>query len=151
VALNGAPGREGPASGNDGGSGVAMQCIETVGRCRVSVKRCAGSRKKMRNTWIPDKVGGGRPIFTSLSVAITARFVLTIATSQFYIYSSSYPVSIELQTTHSEDRIHNTTANSRTLHDNVSRNRYLCVKAHTCTKTYTTNSRCRELVDDHQQ
>jgi hypothetical protein len=57
VALKGAPGRDGPAS-CDGGSGVVMQCIETVGKCRVSVEKSAGSCERMRNAWIPNKVGG---------------------------------------------------------------------------------------------
>ncbi len=58
VALKGAPGRDGPASDGDGGSGVVMQCMETVGECRLSVKKSAGSCKRMRNAWIPNKVGG---------------------------------------------------------------------------------------------
>ena len=90
MALNGAPGRDGPASGKDGGSEVAMQCIETVGRCRVSVKRCAGSRKEMRNAWIRNKLGGRRP------VAITARFILSPRLGSIYTYS--YPISIKLTT-----------------------------------------------------
>ena len=66
MALKGAPGRDGPASGNDGGSEVVMQGMETVERCRVSVERSAGSRKGMRNTWIPNRVGGRKLKFTRL-------------------------------------------------------------------------------------
>lgn len=54
VALKGAPGRDGPASCDDGGSGVVMHCMETVGKCRASVEKCAGSWKRMRNAWIPN-------------------------------------------------------------------------------------------------
>jgi hypothetical protein len=54
VALKGAPGRDGPASCDDGGSGVVMHCMKTVGKCRGSVKKSAGSCGRMRNAWIPN-------------------------------------------------------------------------------------------------
>ena len=60
VALKGAPGRDGPASCDDGGSGVVMHCIETVGKWRASVEKSAGSCERMGNAWIPNKVGGWR-------------------------------------------------------------------------------------------
>jgi hypothetical protein len=59
VALKGAPGRDGPAS-CDGGPEVVMQFIETVGKCRASVEKSAGSCGRMRNAWIPNKVGRWR-------------------------------------------------------------------------------------------
>lgn len=60
VALKGAPGRDGPASCDDGRSGVVMQCMETVGKFRAGVGKSAGSCERMRNAWIPNRVGGWR-------------------------------------------------------------------------------------------
>jgi hypothetical protein len=37
MALKGAPGRDGPASGNDGGSEVGTRAMDNVEKCRVGV------------------------------------------------------------------------------------------------------------------
>ena len=40
MALKGAPGRDEPASGDDGGSVVGMRYMEDVGKIGVSVRKC---------------------------------------------------------------------------------------------------------------
>lgn len=115
MALKGAPGRDGPASGNDSGSGVVMQGMETVGKCRVGVERSAGSRKGMRNTWIPNRVGGGRLKFTRLYYG-TLGLYLHNHNRLSYKYTLSHLKRVHNTTTrHSEDGTDDPTANSRTF------------------------------------
>ena len=48
VALKGAPGRDEPASGDDGGSVLGTRCIEGVERYRVRVRKSRGSYERTR-------------------------------------------------------------------------------------------------------
>jgi hypothetical protein len=123
VALKGAPGRDEPASGDNGRLVVGTRCMRDVERCRVGVRQC-------RSAWIRNQVG-----YRSEVRLIISRYRQTMAGSNlsFHIHiHHGSTVTDPFTTPVSEDGIHNATANSSTCKDQF-KSTLLSVDARECT------------------